>query len=336
MRTLTVAAIQATSHNGCSERNLANAERLVERAAARGAQLVVCPEFLRTGYVFDESIWEAGELTEGPTERWLAQLAEAYSITIGAGFLEAEGDQFWNTFSLFGPSGELLGRVRKASLPFFEGWYFRPCTGPKVVETNFGRVAVGICFDVYTSGFLRHVVEVQPDLILMPHSAPTPRLPLVGGAIRRIYHAQLRGTPGSYARALGVPVVLANKVSFQTVVTPIPVLPRLKLSGHYHGYSSIWDAHGVKRGELVDEEDALVAELALDPKAKRQLVPPKHGYFSFGPKLIGPILGPLMRGLAYLGQRAYGQNERRSAVARRITGGDRLDAPTPESHATLR
>ena len=89
MQNLTVAAIQATSYNGCGERNLANAERLVERAAMRGAQLVVCPELLATGYVYDERIWEEGELAEGPTERWLARLAKAYSITIGAGFLEA-------------------------------------------------------------------------------------------------------------------------------------------------------------------------------------------------------------------------------------------------------
>ena len=128
MRTIKVAAIQVTSLNGSIERNLDNAEPFVERAARQGAELVLCPEFLAAGYIFEESIWQSGEPRGGPTERWLERLARAHRVTIGASFLEAEGDDFYNTFSLFGSDGAVLGRVRKQSLPVFEGQERRgPC-----------------------------------------------------------------------------------------------------------------------------------------------------------------------------------------------------------------
>src|SRR5262245_3157116 len=118
-----VAAVQVTSRDGEVERNLANAEPFVRDAAARGAELVLCPELLAAGYVYDESLWDAAETRGGPTERWLDRLARELGIVIGASWLEADGDDFFNTFSLFGADG-VLGRVRKASLPFFEGWLF--------------------------------------------------------------------------------------------------------------------------------------------------------------------------------------------------------------------
>ncbi len=320
MKKISVAAIQVTSNNGQLEQNLRRTEGLVADAASRGAELVICPEFLGTGYRYDASIWQSGEPTGGPTERWLERLAARHGVTLGAGYLEADGEHFFNTFTIFGPDGELCGRVRKRSLPFFEGWYFKPCDGPKVVQTRQGRLAVGICNDCQTADFLRHLCEARPDLIVMPHSAPTPLMPLAGVLFRREYTRQLRGIAGCYARALGVPVVMANKVSRQREWAPIPLAPGLRIPWRFEGYSSIHDCAGQQLTELVDAEGALVAEVNLDPDARRQPEPPRRGYFSFSPGLAGAAMGPLLDGLAWLGQRAYDRSDRRRAEAQRISG----------------
>jgi N-carbamoylputrescine amidase len=60
---LRIAAVQAVSRNGELEGNLRRASVLVERAATSGAELVVCPEFLATGYAFDPAIWEAATVS---------------------------------------------------------------------------------------------------------------------------------------------------------------------------------------------------------------------------------------------------------------------------------
>ena len=53
MATLRIAAVQVESHDGEIAANLARAEPFVAEAAAGGAQLVLCPEFLAAGYVYE-------------------------------------------------------------------------------------------------------------------------------------------------------------------------------------------------------------------------------------------------------------------------------------------
>jgi predicted amidohydrolase len=83
-RTLRLAAVQVESRDGEAEANLARAGLLVAEAAARGARLVLCPELLAAGYLYDESIWEAGEPRDGATETWLRRLAAVHRIYLGA------------------------------------------------------------------------------------------------------------------------------------------------------------------------------------------------------------------------------------------------------------
>jgi N-carbamoylputrescine amidase len=315
--TLRVAALQVTSVTGEPERNLDNAARFVADARAGGAKLVLCPEFLAPGYVYEETIWDFAEPRAGLTESWLSEQARRHDIVIGATFLEAQGEDFYNTFSLFGPDG-LLGRARKGSLPFFEGWFFTPCPLPKVIESPVGRLGVGICNDNQTAAFLRQVADEQPDLLLMPHSAPIPRLPLVGKAFHAVMDEQLRQTPVRFARALGIPVVMANKVSREPERTKIPLIPLIRVPLAFRGYSAICDSDGSVLEQSLKREGALIADVQLDPARKRSPVVPERGYWSFPPASFAGGGGRLLDALDALGRRAYGKNRRRRAAARRI------------------
>lgn len=315
MNTIRVAAIQSRSHNGAIEANLAHAETLVEDAAAQGAELVLCPEFLAAGYIYDESIWRSAEPAGGPTETWLERVATQHGLYLGAGFLEAEGEDFYNTFSLYGPDGTRHGRVRKASLPMFEGWYFTPCSGPKVIHTPLGKLGVGICNDNQTASFLRHMFDERPDLLLMPHSAPTPALPGSGWPYRQVYDTQLAEVPVRFARALGVPTVMANKAQRGTTSTPIPLLPGVRIPLAFHGHSAICDGRGEVLERLVGEEGVLVADVSLDPALHTERVPVPRGYWSFAPNVLPRATGWFLYALAALGRRSYRRNPRRSAAA---------------------
>lgn len=316
-----VAAVQCTSLDLRVEHNLDNASGWVATAARDGAELVLCPEFLAAGYVYAETIWDAGEPIEtGPTERWLAERAREHRLLVGATFLEAEGEDFYNTFALYGPGG-VVGRVRKRALPLFEGWYFKPCPEPKVIETPLGRVAVGICQDNQTRGFLDHVARMQPDLILMPHSAPSPILPFGGRLSRRLFDRQIDGVALRFAEALGVPVILSNKVSLEPFAMPIPLLPGVRIPMRFRGYTRIVDGDGRSIGRIVDEEGAIVGEVSLDPGRKRAPEVPSRGYWSFGPGALAAPAGRLLELLDAMGQKRYGANPRRAASARRAAAG---------------
>jgi N-carbamoylputrescine amidase len=307
---LRVAAIQVQSHDGAIAANLARTEPLVAQAAAARARLVLCPEFLAAGYVYDESIWKSGERRGGPTEAWLSRMAAVHRIYIGASYLEADRDDFFNTFALAAPDGAIAGRVRKESLPAFEGWYFASCADPKTIDTPLGRIAVGICQDNHTARFMRRIADASPDLILMPHSAPC--MPVARALVRE----GLTEIGPFYAHALGVPVVVVNKARTRSE-TPIPGLPRVRLPMAFPGLSTIVDSDGRVIERLPSREGFVVGDVTLDPARKRRPVVPR-GYWSRRPTTMPRLAGAFLIAMEHLGKRAYARNPRRIEAARAV------------------
>lgn len=315
IRKLRVAGIQFESRNLDIQGNLRRAEVQVAVAAERGAKLVLCPEFLAPGYVYDRSIWKAAEPRGGQTELWLARMARQHRLYIGASYLEATGNDFFNTFTLMQPDGEVAGRVRKESLPGFEGWFVRSCSGPKVIETDMGRIAVGICHDNNTSRFMRHVSQERIDLFLMPHSAPCIRL----GPLRPVGEWQremLRGLGGFYAGAFGVPTVMVNKAAGEDSWSPVPWVPLVQLRFHFVGQSTICDAEGNVCAQLDEQEGVVIADVALDPGRKRQPLRLPSGYWSRRPPRFPRTWAALFRVLERTGKSAYALSRSRRLAAR--------------------
>ena len=312
-RKLRVAAVQVESKNHDAENNLKRAEPWVARAAAEGARLVLCPEFLAAGYVYSESIWDAGELRGGPTEAWLCRLAAKHAIHLGASYLEADGDDFFNTFALAGPDGRIVGRIRKESLPAYEGWYFKSCTEPKIIETELGRISVGICQDNHTARYFERVRRDQPDLLLMPHSAPCAPF------ISKVMRSNLAEIAPYYAREFGVPVVLVNKARGRCR-TPLPGLPLLRLRFDFPGLSSICDGDERLLEQLPDEEGVIVADVLLDPSRKRRPSAATDVYWSRPPQVFPRLFGTFFRVMERLGKRAYEKSPARPRAARAVSG----------------
>jgi len=307
MRKVTIAAVQCRSENGQPGQNLARAGRFVDEAAGRGAALVLCPEFLATGYIYDRSIWKAAEPKDGATETWLRELAARHSIFVGASYLEADGGDFYNTFTLAAPGGEVAGRVRKMSLPAFEGWFFKPCERPKIIETSLGKLGVGICNDNQMGVFLRQMFDTDPDMILMPHSAPTPRVPIVG----RVLDDIVADTARRYAEALGVPTVLANK-ALGPGSTPVPGIPGVRIPWRFRGFSTVCDANGAVLDKLVDREGVVVGEVTLGGRGTRPVPPPGiESYWAFPPQLFDRVGAWLWQTLDRRGRREYAKSRGR-------------------------
>src|SRR5262245_58344723 len=279
-RTLRVAGIQVVSLNGEPTENLERAERLVARAAERGAELVLCPEFLATGYIYHRDMWRSAEPQNGLTERWLATQATRHQIHIGASYLEARDDDFYNTFALAAPSGAIAGRVSKESLPLFEGWYFKSCSAPKYIDTDLGRIAVGICHDNHTARFMERLRHDNADLLLMPHSGPCVADPLrlIDKNTRRL----LGGIAAFYAKNFGVPTIMVNKANSGDILSPVPALPGARLRMRFPGLSTICNADGDILHHLGDQEDIVLGDITIDP-THRRTPPSPPGYWSDPP-----------------------------------------------------
>ena len=327
-RTLRVAGVQVESRDFDVEGNLRRAESLVATAGERGAELVLCPELLAAGYVYDPSLWNAAEPQDGPTETWLARMARRHRLYIGASYLEASGDDFFNTFTLMNPDGSPAGRVRKQSLPGFEGWFICCGSGRVVIPTELGRIGVGVCHDNATCRFMRGLARERPDLLLMPHSAPhialgplplVRELPLVGERECEL----LRNLPGFYARSFSIPVVMANKAAGRDSTSPVPCVPLLRLKFHFVGQSTICDAGGNVCDRLDEREGVAIADvtLARDPKRPPPRAP--GGYWSHTPPFLPGFpraAAALFQMLECTGRAAYRLSRPRRAAARKCGG----------------
>ena len=142
-KTVRVAAVQMESKNGLIEANLEHATRFVDKAAQKGAKLIILPEFMPTGYIFTTAIWDAAETKEGPTVSWLKESSKKLGVSLGTSFLEAEGEDFFNTFVMTTPNGEEAGRVRKQTPAFAEAYFTKGDAGSHVINTELGKIRSG-------------------------------------------------------------------------------------------------------------------------------------------------------------------------------------------------
>jgi N-carbamoylputrescine amidase len=206
VRQLNVAVVQFESVDGDIAGNLKTAERWLNQAVAAGAQLILFPEFMPTGYRLSEAIWDSGETMTGPTVRWLMQQSAKHRVWLGTSFLEVEGEHFYDTFVLTSSKGQVAGKVRKEVPASAEGYFFEGEGNNHVIETDLGRVGVMICYESYLTRIANKVAGAKVDLLLSPFSFPE----LHGGSGPQ----PLSGSEYAsfYAKTLGIPVAAVNKV----------------------------------------------------------------------------------------------------------------------------
>lgn len=312
-QTIRVAAVQLASENGRILDNLAHATTLIEQASKEGAQLVLLPEFMPTGYLLANAIWEAAEPADGMTVAWLKDNSKRLGIWLGTSFLEADGEDFFNTFVLSNPLGEVSGRVRKQSPAIWEAYFFRGESGSHTIETTFGKVGVGICFDNQKADVAGIMSRQSVDLVLMPHSYPVLSVSSWGFS-KDMMIRDLEKIAPLYASMLGVPVVLANKCGPWESSIPGPQL--VKVAGSvFPGLSVIIDSDGSAKAQLGDEEGVIVADVTLDSSRKRHEIPPHYGRWI----QPGPPQRALLRLVEAMGRFHYVFSSTRKNRARNLS-----------------
>jgi predicted amidohydrolase len=156
----------------------------IAEAAAAGARLVVLPELCDSGYVFDpadpaaEARGLAAPAADNPTLRQWHALAVQHGLVIVGGFCELGDDGLvYNSAALVDASGT-RAVYRKAHLWDKEKLVFTPGdAAPPVVDTEAGRVAVMVCYDLEFPEWTRQAALDGADLIAAPVNWPGYRWP---------------------------------------------------------------------------------------------------------------------------------------------------------------
>lgn len=159
----------------CLERATNNIALLSDK----GANCIVLPEMFNCPYdtrLFDEYAEERGE----ETWKMLSEAARVNAVyLIGGSIPEREGDYLYNTCFIFDPLGREIGRHRKIHLfdvNIKNAQYFKESDvlsageSPTVVTTQYGKIGVGICYDVRFPELARAMVKKGAQVLVYPGS----------------------------------------------------------------------------------------------------------------------------------------------------------------------
>jgi N-carbamoylputrescine amidase len=306
-RHLRMGVVQIDCQVGDVPGNLAHAGELVAEAARQGAQIVLLPELMPGGYTLTEAIWDCAERFNGPTVGWLTQTAKQRHIFVGTSFLEVEGEHFYNTFALAAPDGTVAGKVRKCPPASLEAFFYTSGNTSHVIETDLGRIGVGICIENLLYDHLLDLQRQSVDLVLQPMAAGRLK-PMKPGDTELFDSMVKRGAP-YYARALGVPVAMADRTGALNTDLPANLG---EMASTFPGYSQIVDSDGAVKGRMGSQEGVLVAEVTLDPGLKKEKKLRCYGKMWAIPM---PWFAFMLPETQHMGEKAYAENPRRRELA---------------------
>lgn len=224
------------------------------QAKTAGAELVVFPEMMDTGYAMPviethASTWRRGAVPE------LRRITKSLSIAIVCGVSEREGSAIYNAQIAIDARGEMLAQYRKMHLfacaPIDEHDCF--AAGETFASFAFGesRFGLSICYDLrFPEVYRRLAIKEKANGFVISSAWPFPR----------VEHMRVLAT----ARAIENQsyVILANRVGTDAGVT-------------FCGSSAIIDPYGVTiAAAAADREELLCAEISHELiESVRDLMP---------------------------------------------------------------
>lgn len=168
--TFKAAVVQTLAVLGDVDANIAIVRRHTEEAVRQGARLVVFPECMNSGYLFDDKAHclRIAEPVDGRFAQAVAALCREHGLYIATGFTELGDDGLaYNTALLFDPDGELIGHYQKQFLATHDqNWFEVGVKGNPVVDTALGRIGLLICFDGRIPEIARCLAAQGAEVIL--------------------------------------------------------------------------------------------------------------------------------------------------------------------------
>lgn len=262
MRKVKVAATQMS----CSwnrEEVLDKAEKLVRKAAAEGANIILLQELFETPYFCQKQKFEyfdlAKPLSENAAVKRFTEVAKELQVVLPISFYEKAGNTAFNTIAIIDADGTILGTYRKThipdGLPYAEKFYFTPGdTGFKVWKTKYADIGVGICWDQWFPEAARSMALLGAELLFYPTAIGSE--PTLNVDSKSHWQHAMQG----HAAANIMPVIASNRIGIETDD---------ESSMTFYGSSFIAD----QTGTIVEEADretesVLVHEFDLDAIAQ--------------------------------------------------------------------
>ena len=241
--------------------NIKKAGLMIAESVKKNADFIILPEMFNCPYSNDKFIEYGEEEQDSYTLNAISKLASENNVYILAGSIpERENDRLYNTSYLFDKKGSVIGKHRKMHLfdidvkdriTFKESDVLTAGNKVSVVETEIGKIGIGICYDVRFPELARIMVEK--------------------GALILFYPGAFNMTTGPAHWEL-----LFRSRAVDNQVFCVGVAPALNMDASYHsyGHSIVVNPWGEVLTEASEKEELIICEIDLNEiKKVREEIP---------------------------------------------------------------
>ena len=158
--------------------NLKKAGEMIRAGADANADFIILPEMFSCPYSNEKFIEYAEYEHDSMSLNTISKLAGQNNVYILAGSIpEKENDKLYNTSYLFDKTGKIIAKHRKMHLfdidvkdqiTFRESDVLTAGDNVTIADTDFGRVGIGICYDVRFPELARLMVEKGALILFYP------------------------------------------------------------------------------------------------------------------------------------------------------------------------
>lgn len=308
-----VAVIQQDAVPADVTANLAMCEQLADDAAAKGAEIIVLPEFFTTGMGFLPELVDCALPPDGAATELLTRLADRHHALVGGSFLcrDADGDTR-NTFLLTAPAEGVVGRHDKDLPTMWENCFYVGGADDGVLpNVNGFSPGAAVCWEFMRTQSV-HRMRGRVDIVL-GGSAWWSVPPWPPQALTRRWEdanaATAANVAPAFARMVGAPVAHAahcGPVDCRMPMTPLPY------HGHMQGGAVITAADGqvLARRDRAQGSGVALADVTIGRVPPVDSPPP-----GFWLHKRGPVPAAMWAYQNWHGRRWYGRHGRRPVPA---------------------
>ena len=232
------------------EKNIKTARLMIEESISKNADFIILPEMFNCPYSNDKFIEYGEKEKSSETLSEISKLAKSNNVYILAGSIpEIEEDKLYNTSYLFDRQGNVIAKHRKMHLfdidvkrkiTFKESDVLTAGNDFTIADTEFGKVGIGICYDIRFPELAKIMVE--------------------NGALILIYPGAFNMTTGPAHWEL-----LFRSRAMENQAFCIGVAPALNNDASYHsyGHSIITNPWGEVIAQASEKESLIISEIDL-------------------------------------------------------------------------
>lgn len=237
------------------EENLKKAISMIKTASKKDADLIILPEMFNCPYENEKFIEYSEEAENSYTLNLISEIASEEKKYIIAGSIPEKettstSERIYNTSFMFNPNGEIIAKHRKMHLfdidvkgkiYFKESDTLTAGNQITIAETSFGKIGIGICYDIRFPELARLMALEGADILCYP------------GAFN------LTTGPAHWE-------MLFKARACDNQVFTIGVAPALDKNANYnsYGHSLIVNPWGDILNKASFEEELIISEIDLD------------------------------------------------------------------------